>query len=349
MNESQSIKFLARVSCATYNHAPYIVDTLNGFTMQETSFPFVCTIIDDASTDGEQVVIREYLEEHFDLYDKSIVRNEETDDYVLCFARHKTNQNCFFAVLFLKYNHYSNKKSKKPYIQEWLNTKYLAICEGDDYWIEPYKLSKQVDYIEKHDECSMVCSGVKLFSQREGAFMKDYRCYPESQNLKVNDVILKGGGFVPTCSILFRKCTFDDYPQYCNNSTVGDWPLQIMAAMRGNIFFFQDLMAVYRVDNPNSWGGRNRRANFSKRLALLVSLVGMLQGFAADYPEHKPVFQQRIFKDVIGGVPTRLLAPKEYQLYVNSFKSIISDMDKKQKKEFRKNSSLFYRIYRRLK
>ncbi|MBR4365861.1 MAG: glycosyltransferase family 2 protein, partial [Bacteroidaceae bacterium] len=85
-----NINFIVRVSCMTFNHAPYIEDAMNGFTMQETTFPFVCTIIDDASTDGEQEVIKKYLQEHFDLEDSSVVRNEETDDYVLTFARHKT-------------------------------------------------------------------------------------------------------------------------------------------------------------------------------------------------------------------------------------------------------------------
>lgn len=88
-------KWMVRVSCMTYNHAPYITDALNGFCMQETTFPFICTIVDDASTDGEQEVIKQYLHEHFDLEDTSIVRNEETKDYTLTFARHKTNKNCY--------------------------------------------------------------------------------------------------------------------------------------------------------------------------------------------------------------------------------------------------------------
>ena len=126
--------FLVRVSCATYNQASYITDALNGFTMQQTTFPFVCTIIDDASTDGEQEVIKNYLRQYFDLEDKSIIRHEETDDYVMTFAQHKTNKNCYFAVFLLKYNHYSIKKSKMPYIQEWQDqVKYIATCEGDDY------------------------------------------------------------------------------------------------------------------------------------------------------------------------------------------------------------------------
>ena len=153
------------VSCMTFNHASYIVDAMNGFTIQETSFPFVCAIVDDASTDGEQEVIRNYLRANFDLDDKEIVRKEETDDFSLIFARHSINKNCYFAVLFLKYNHYK-KKSKLPYISEWYdNAKYRASCEGDDFWTHPNKLKKEVDYLENHDDYAMVHTAYSRINQ----------------------------------------------------------------------------------------------------------------------------------------------------------------------------------------
>ena len=109
---NNSIEFKVRINCMTFNHAPYIMDAMNGFCMQQSTFPYVAIIVDDASTDGEPEIINRYLQDHFDLEDKGIVRNEETDDYVMTFARHKKNQNCFFAVFLLKYNHYSKKKEK---------------------------------------------------------------------------------------------------------------------------------------------------------------------------------------------------------------------------------------------
>lgn len=65
--------FTVRIKCITFNHAPYIVDAMNGFCMQKTSFPFVVVIQDDTSTDGEPEVIKQYLQEHFDLEDKDTV------------------------------------------------------------------------------------------------------------------------------------------------------------------------------------------------------------------------------------------------------------------------------------
>ena len=90
-----------RVICMTYNQASFITDTLDGFAIQKTVFPFVCILLEDASTDGEPRVIKDYLSEHFDLADEAIVRREDTDDYELTFARHKTNHNCYFAAFLL--------------------------------------------------------------------------------------------------------------------------------------------------------------------------------------------------------------------------------------------------------
>lgn len=66
------ISYKVSVRCMTYNQSQYIQDTLNGFCMQQTNFPYVCTIVDDASTDGEQDIIKGYFENNFDINDLSI-------------------------------------------------------------------------------------------------------------------------------------------------------------------------------------------------------------------------------------------------------------------------------------
>ena len=132
-------KFQVAVRCMTYNHSKYITDTMNGFAMQQTNFPFVCMIVDDASTDGEQEVIKQYIDHHFDYNKDGISYNKQTEYAEIIFARHKTNKNCYFAVLFLKENHYSKNKTKEPYLKEWQDeVEYIAYCEGDDYWIIVY-------------------------------------------------------------------------------------------------------------------------------------------------------------------------------------------------------------------
>lgn len=163
MAEFSEKKYKVYIACNTYNQAEYITDALDGFCMQRTNFPFVCALIDDASTDGEQDVIRKYLEDNFQL-DKATTK--EDDEHLLIFAQHKDNPNCFFATVFLRTNHYSLGKSRLPYVLEYYeNSKYLAWCEGDDYWTDPYKLQKQVDFLEKNKSYSFVCHRYKIFEQ----------------------------------------------------------------------------------------------------------------------------------------------------------------------------------------
>ena len=181
MNETNSL-FLVRTFCATYNHENYITDALNGFVMQQTTFPVVYTIIDDASTDSTPDVIRKFVSDGFDLNEPIVGYEKDTDYGHVTFARHKTNKNCYFAVIYLKENHYSQKKSRAPYLTEWMDTKYIALCEGDDYWIDPLKLQKQVDYLEEHDDV--------------GLCFTDY-CIREGERIRVESVFENGIDRIP--------------------------------------------------------------------------------------------------------------------------------------------------------
>lgn len=232
--------------CWTFNHASYIVDAMNGFAMQETTFPVVTVIVDDASTDGEQDVIRQYLAEHFE----EPYRIEEKDyAHIIC-ANHKTNPNCQFVVLFLKYNHYSIKKSKQPYLTEWLNNaKYHAICEGDDYWISKNKLEKQVTYLNSHTECTLCYHASKII------FTDDYTGVRNMSNLiKVKESyeltdIIRGYPF-QTATVIYRKELIED-PLYQKAIKIISYSkiLFMFASYKGNLHGFTEQMSVYRKNN----------------------------------------------------------------------------------------------------
>lgn len=246
-------KWMVRVSCMTFNHASYIEDAMNGFCMQETDFPFVCTIIDDASTDGEQEVIKRYLEENFDLEDRTIVRNEETEDYTLTFARHKTNTNCYFAVLYLKYNHYSIKKTKMPYIAEWHeNCKYIAPCEGDDFWISPCKLQHQVDFLEKKTDCSAVFGNRLTANENRTSITRSYfsKKYYNIQN--VMEGLMPGLQNVAYCTKSI------DY-NYRLPEINGDMCIYYQLAQNGKLATVQEDWAVYRRTGHGMASGRNSK------------------------------------------------------------------------------------------
>lgn len=160
--------FLVVVQCMTFNHHAYIEDAMNGFCMQKTDFPYICIVMDDCSTDGEQEVIKNYVDEHFNL-----LSTDETDDYVLNFCQHKTNENCYFAVFYLKYNHYSINKDKTPYYLKWQDKcKYVAFCEGDDYWIDCSFLLSSVDYLKVNKSYSAVYGNKIVCNRNATKFRK---------------------------------------------------------------------------------------------------------------------------------------------------------------------------------
>lgn len=254
--------YMVCVRCFTYNHAPYIEDALNGFCMQETTFPFVCTIVDDASTDGEQKVIKKYLQEHFDLENKAIVRNEETDDYVMNFAQHKENKNCYFAIYFLKYNHYNNpeiKKRKLQYISGWHeNCKYIATCEGDDYWIETKKLQKQIEAMEKNHDLTMVyTSFTTVNTNGEVIYRESYEKYKKIS--KSGDILplLFVTNFPLTLTTLFRREVFDS-GLYLQSPSKIDYSVFMAAAFIGDAYYIPKECGAYR-STPNGLMHSNLR------------------------------------------------------------------------------------------
>ena len=265
---------MVRVSCMTYNQAPYIEDALNGFCMQETTFPFICTIIDDASTDGEQEVIKHYLQMHFDLSEKSMARKEETDDYFLTFARHKTNHNCYFVVLFLKYNHYRIAKDKFPYILEWLdNVKYNATCEGDDYWIDPHKLQKQVDFLENHPDYVLCCHETRRYYQDTGemSYQKHQilNKYPNGYSFECS----YDPWLTQTLTNVYRA-NFKGKDIYLSMKRRYDVIFAYFIRKSGLCFLMPDVMSVYRIHK----GGICSGAPFASfHLAILDAFIELNQ------------------------------------------------------------------------
>ena len=302
MNANDINNYLVTIRCMTYNHKPYIQQCLDGFVMQKTNFPFVAIVVDDASTDNEPEILWTFINHELDL---SSSLKEETVDYVRIVAPHKTNNKCTFVFIFLKYNHHSIKKDKLQYCKKWISSsKYIALCEGDDYWTDSLKLQKQVDFLDAHPDFTMVCNRTKLYSEKKKRFVGENHCYNKSQIVNPKDVIYRTGLFISTCSIMHRKNITDDKPEYWAKCKVGDYPLQIMCAMKGKVFYFNDIMSVYRVENSNSWMGQQKWGTMDKgRLEVIESQINMFKGFAQDFPQYKKWFKRKIANHINRNVP----------------------------------------------
>ena len=245
--------FLVRIACSTYNHAKFIAVALEGFVSQRTSFPFVVTVIDDASTDGTQNVLADYHRRHSDpAWSAGYERDTEYGN--VTFFRHKENSNCHFAVICLRENHYSQKRPKGAYIKEWSGTEFLALCEGDDYWTDPFKLQKQVDYLEAHPDCTL-CIHNAVEHWEDGSTPD--RPFSELENRDYSGPELCERWTAPTASAVLRTSVLSMYQEIYQKVSwpVGDLPLFLCCASRGKVHALPDVMAVYRK-HPDGFTSR---------------------------------------------------------------------------------------------
>lgn len=235
----------------TYNQSKYITDALNGFAMQKTNFPFVCLVMDDASTDGEQDVIRDFLSREC-LMDKAEHYDHELADIVI--VGHRTNPNCKFAVYFLKTNLYNTDK-KLPLLNEWrAHCDYEALCEGDDYWIDSHKLQKQFIFMENHPEIDICAHSCLIRNQVNGKQMP-LKHYNTEYIIPVEDVIIGGGNFVGTATLFYRLSLMERHSRF-REFLDFDYTLQIDGSIRGGMGYLPECMSIYRSMVPGSWSSR---------------------------------------------------------------------------------------------
>lgn len=246
------------VYCATYNQSRYIEDALNGFAIQQTNFPFVCLVMDDASTDGEQEVIKAWMERECDM---SRAETIDIPTSVVIIVPHKTNASCTFAFYLLKQNLYGTGDKKMNHVYPWrAKCEYEALCEGDDYWIEPLKLQKQVDFMDANPEYTM-CFANAIEHFEDGS--KEDEIFSFITNRDYAGLEIYSEWIIPTASVLLRVSIFksDIYKLASNNSNFahGDIVIFLSCANRGKIKGMSDVVSVYRrhsggvtfVRNPN--------------------------------------------------------------------------------------------------
>lgn len=258
---------LVSINCITYNHQDYIRDAIEGFLMQKTNFKFEVLIHDDASTDNTAKIIKEYQLKYPEII-KPIYQLE---------------------------NQYS--KGRKPSLinLERATGKYIAYCEGDDYWTDPYKLQKQVDFMEVNPEYSMCGHTVKVIDIRFNEEIDDpyYRRFEQSMELSFD--LIGQSLFFQTSSMVVRSEYFKKgYPKFYIISPTGDQALQFWMAHVGKIYYFNDVMSVYRRFIPSSWTINSYRTEI-QQINFAEKMIRMLMEFN-DFSnkKHSDVIHERI-------------------------------------------------------
>ena len=214
---------IVSIQCITYNHENYIRDAIEGFLMQKTTFPVEILIHDDASNDSTSDIIRVY-ESRFPNLIKPIYQTE---------------------------NQYSKKRGLISKIQnDRSKGKYIAKCEGDDYWTDPLKLQKQVDFLENNSEY-VACYHNAIINYVDKKNKNHlYNKINESRNVSLEEII--NNWSVPTASIVMRKKVIDNLPDWRNNIYSGDYTLILLCLNIGKLYFINEVMSVYNVSLKGS-------------------------------------------------------------------------------------------------
>lgn len=220
---------LVSIICEVYNHEPYLRECLEGFVMQQTNFLYEILIHDDASTDGSVAIIREYEQKYPHL----------------------------FKPIYQKENQYSKGVSIWRDIQiPRAQGKYIAICEGDDYWTDPLKLQKQVDILEADEtlmacctDCSVVDNHSALLKEKRGGVVKG-----DMQGRYNLRDFFRDNHQYPTLSVVYRRAHTREVQQkhaHTINAFLGDWTLWICLLIYGDMYFLDEVTCAYRI-NPTS-------------------------------------------------------------------------------------------------
>lgn len=211
---------MVSIKCFVYNHENYVSQALDGFLMQKTTFPFEVIIHDDASTDSSARIIKEYEAK----YPHIIKPIYETEN---------------------QYSKHDGSLSRA--IDPLLKGKYIALCEGDDYWIDENKLQMQVDFLEENLEYGLCYTRTRQFIQKSNRFSR----VQFGGHVKDFKDLLLNGNRIPTLTTMFRKILLDNYLKEIHPQDkgwlMGDYPMWLYFVHESKVKFLNTVSSVYRV------------------------------------------------------------------------------------------------------
>lgn len=229
-------KPLVAIHCMVYNHASYLRDCFEGFVMQQTNFPFVAIVHDDASTDNSADIIREYETRYPHIF-KPIYQTE--------------NQHSKSGVSVVRLINEAIQKT---------GAKYIAMCEGDDYWTDPQKLQRQIDFLETHPEYSFCCHRFNILKDKEQLFIHEYgyKLYVPEQDLIIDEEVYFKAWVTQWLTTVVRT---DLFVEVCNltKNTFNrclDVYIYFLLLQHGNGISLNQSMGIYRWTNQGASIGR---------------------------------------------------------------------------------------------
>ncbi len=230
----------------TYNHKDYISNCLDNILNQQTNFNYEIILGDDESDDGTREICQEYAKKY--------------PNKIRLFLRSRKDVIKIGGRATGRYNFIENLKACKG--------KYIALCEGDDYWTDPLKLQKQVDFLEANDDYALCFHEVAVFNQTENRLEIDNITRSVPKTTTINE--LAKGNFIHTPSVVLRN----DFmiPKWFSKSPLGDWTFYMIIIKDKKIMKLEETMAVYRMHMEGVWSMTSQDYR-NKKTLISVGLI----------------------------------------------------------------------------
>lgn len=256
---------LVSISCITYNHGSYLRQCLDGFLAQKVKFPLEIVVYDDASTDDTQAIIQEYVKKYPSIF--NVFLNQENQ-----YSKGIRGMNMKFNLQRCK-------------------GKYIAFCEGDDFWTDPYKLQKQIDFLESNPNYSICCTNYSEIDSFGKELSKNvWKGIKLSPMISHTMVLEKYKPKILTS--IFRKEAIDGkIPQLFYQTFNTDNFLCAIATESGPAGFLNFNSGCYRVHNQGVWSGKTEINQYEMQLDTFQKMIGY---FSKDFQQK--AISNRIYK-----------------------------------------------------
>jgi len=251
------IKPVVSVCVVTYQHADFIKECLDSILMQQTAFPFEVIVGEDDSTDGTQDLCKVFAENH--------------PDKVRLFLRSRKDVIYINSQPTGRFNSIENLRAARGL--------YVALCEGDDYWTDPFKLQKQVDFMESHPDFSLCFHDATLVDAEQNTLQETF-CHPRTTGeFPLTEFF--NDNRTATCSKVFRTSAIMPLPE-ANHILAYDWLLSVQAGGCGKIYYFDENWCAYRIHSAGQW---QKMTEIEMKEAAYNALSGIDAYFGYEYRE----------------------------------------------------------------
>ena len=232
---SQDPTVVVSVCLLAYNHARYIRQALDSALAQQADFPWEICLGEDESGDGTREICREYAARH--------------PERIRLFERRRADAILIGGRPTGRYNLLETLKACRG--------RYIALLDGDDYWLSPLKLQRQVDFLESHPEIAVCGHRVRCIDAAGGPHAELSLPPPGKNRCTTHDLLERN--FLATCSVMYRARLFGEFPPWFSRVRTGDWAMHLLNSLHGDIAYLDEELAAYRLHAEGVWLGADEK------------------------------------------------------------------------------------------